>query len=204
MDAKVLDVVEELNYPSVAKLRRVLQERGIPHKPKEVERLLRNEPVREVQAPTTAYNGKIVAKHKDSKWFADLIGFTAAPSNASSRDGKAGERYILSCQDVFSRYLWTRALRDKNPRTVANAFRTIVDEASVTPGMLKVDRGSEWSSKFADLCEMLGIYLVMKGSGDQRATATLGVAIGSLKQALARMARKSQSIYGNDWVFCHP
>ena len=152
---------------------------------------MRDEPVRQVQAPTTRYNGKIVAKYKDSKWFADLIDFTASPS------AESGDKYILCCQDVFSRYLWTRAIKDKKPKTVASAFAEIVDEADAKPGMLKVDQGSEWTRDFTDLCQMLGIYLVVKESGDQRAIATLDVSIGSLKQALARVARKKQS---NDWT----
>ena len=194
MDPRVLEVAEELNYPSAAKLKQALRERNIPHKAKEVEQLLRDEPVRQVQAPTTSYNGKIVAKHKDSKWFADLIDFTASPS-------ESGEKYILCCQDVFSRYLWTRAIKDKKPKTVAKAFAEIVKEANVKPGMLKVDQGTEWTQDFANQCDMLGIYLVVKESGDQRAIATLDVAIGALKQALARVARKKQS---DDWTSLLP
>ena len=194
MDPRVLEVAEELNYPSAAKLKQVLRERGIPHKAKDVDQLLRDEPVRQVQAAATGYNGKIVAKHKDSKWFADLIDFTASPS-------ESGDKYILCCQDVFSRFLWTRAIKDKKPKTVANAFAEIVGEADTTPGMLKVDQGTEWTRDFADLCQMLGIYLVVKESGDQRAIATLDVSIGSLKQALARVARKKQS---NDWASLLP
>ena len=194
MDPRIIEVAEELNYPSAAKLKQVLRERGVPHKAKEVEQLVRDEPVRQVQAPVKSYNGRIVAKHKDSKWFADLIDFTASPS-------ESGDKYILCCQDVFSRYLWTRAMKDKKPKTVAKAFAEIVAEADTKPGMLKVDQGSEWTRDFADFCDMLEIHLVVKESGDQRAIATLDVAIDSLKQALARVARKKQS---NDWASLLP
>ena len=53
MDPRVLEVAEELNYPSAVKLKQVLRERGIPHKAKDVDQLLRDEPVRQVQAAAT-------------------------------------------------------------------------------------------------------------------------------------------------------
>ena len=86
---QISQVAERLNYPSAAKLKVALKAEGIPFNAKAVESLQRSEAVRQVQKPTTAYNGKIVAKGLDSKWFADMIDFPAAPSA-----GK-GQRYIL-------------------------------------------------------------------------------------------------------------
>ena len=49
--ASAEEVFEELNYPSSQKLRRVLDSRGIAYDRKDVEKLVRHEAVRQVQAP---------------------------------------------------------------------------------------------------------------------------------------------------------
>ena len=48
----VEEVFEELNFPSVSKLRRVLDSRGIAYDKKEVDRLVKREATRQVQAST--------------------------------------------------------------------------------------------------------------------------------------------------------
>jgi len=194
MDA-IKRLAERLNYPSAAKLKSALRAEGLPFDPEEVDRLQRGQASRQVQAPTTRWNGRIVAEQMDSKWFADLIDFSAAPST-----GK-GERYILCCQDVFSRYLWTRALMDKKPSTTADAFLEILSEAAVTPGMLKTDAGSEWGGTFGELLALRGIHHAVKEKGDQRAIATLDVAIGQLKAALARVMRTRRN---DNWATLLP
>ena len=55
-------VFEELNYPSAARLKRVLKDRGIPFDPKEVDILVKGESTRQVQAPAPLLTGKIAAK----------------------------------------------------------------------------------------------------------------------------------------------
>ena len=105
MDA-IQAVFEELNYPSAARLQKALKARGIPYDAEQVRTLVAAEPTRQVQAPGPVYNGKISSKGQNELWFADLIDFTQAPSIS-------GERYILCVQDVFTRYLYVRALVDK-------------------------------------------------------------------------------------------
>ena len=57
--ATVEEVFEELNFPSSQKLRRVLDGRGIAYDRKEVEKLVRREAVRQVQAQRTSSMGKL-------------------------------------------------------------------------------------------------------------------------------------------------
>ena len=83
---------------------------------------------RQAQAPKYKFDGKIAAADLNSRWFADLIDFTAAPSAVTGKDvglrpTSDGERYILVVQDVFSRFLYTEALLDKRPATVAVASK---------------------------------------------------------------------------------
>ncbi len=57
----VEEVFEELNFPSLQKLKKVLDSRGITYDKKEIEQLVRREAVRQVQAPAYKFDGKIAA-----------------------------------------------------------------------------------------------------------------------------------------------
>ena len=112
--ATVDEVFEELNFPSSSKLRRVLDSRGIAYDRKDVEKLVRREAVRQVQAPAYKLNGKIAAHGINDKWFCDLIDFTAAPSDKGKRTGlgetKDSEVYIPVVQD-FPKLLRAREIQ---------------------------------------------------------------------------------------------
>ena len=143
--ASIEAVFEELNFPSAPRLKRVLADRGIPFNNREVDSLVRGETTRQVQAPTYKFDGKIAAADLNSRWFADLIDFTAAPSADTGKDvglrpTASGERYILVVQDVFSRFLYTEALLDKRLATAAVAFQKILDRADVAPKALMSDK----------------------------------------------------------------
>ena len=85
--ASVEEVFEELNYPSSQKLRRALDSRGIAYNRKEVDKLVRREAVRQVQAPAYKFDGQITARGINDRWFCDLIDFTAAPSDRGNGPG---------------------------------------------------------------------------------------------------------------------
>ena len=85
------EVFEELNFPSAARLKRALTARGIPFDANEVDRLVRGEAVRQVQAPRYTFSGKIAATDLNSRWCVDLIDFTASPS-------PSGETYVFLCK----------------------------------------------------------------------------------------------------------
>jgi hypothetical protein len=104
----VEEVFEELNFPSLQKLKKVLDSRGIAYDKTTIEKLVKSESVRQVQAPTYKFDGKIASRDINDRWFCDLVDFTAAPSDRGKRTGleetKEGEVYILVVQDVFSRF----------------------------------------------------------------------------------------------------
>ena len=124
--ASIEEVFEELSFPSAPRLKRVLADRGIPFNNREVDRLVRGETTRQVQAPTYKFDGKIAAADLNSRWFADLIDFTTAPSADTGKDvglrpTASGERYILVVQAQCSRFAYAEALLDKSTTTVAAA-----------------------------------------------------------------------------------
>ena len=147
------EVFEELNFPSLLKLKKVLDSRGIAYEKKEIEKLVRREAVRQVQAPAYKFDGKIAARGINDRWFCDLIDFTAAPSDRGKRTGlgetKEGEVYILVVQDVFSRFLWTEALTSKRFENVAKAFEDIMTRAGAKPRSCTSDLGPQFQGPFA-------------------------------------------------------
>jgi hypothetical protein len=201
MEEAIREVAEELNFPSANKLKRVLESRGIKASTKEVNAVVQGQSVRQVQAPAYRFNGKIASRELNARWFADLIDFTAAPSDGgrktSLRPTKDGERYVLVAQDVFSRKLYTKAILDKRPETVAGAFEHIMADAGVKPKSVTSDLGAEFGVPFKRLLVSNGIESYQKQKEDINAIATIDTAIGNLKKAMARDARKNQT---NDWA----
>ena len=197
----VEEVFEELNYPSLQKLRRVLDSRGIAYDRKEIEKLVKREAVRQVQAPAYKFDGKIAARGMHDRWFCDLIDFTAAPSDRGKRTGlgetEDGEQFILVVQDVFSRVLWTEALTSKRPEIVAKAFEDIMTKAGAKPKSLTSDLGPEFQGAFKQMLQAKGIEVYTKRKEDINAIATIDTAIGQLKKALARDTRK---VGTDDWA----
>ena len=53
------EVFEELNFPSLQKLKKVLDSRGIAYDKTAIEKLVKSESVRQVQAPTYNFDGKL-------------------------------------------------------------------------------------------------------------------------------------------------
>ena len=127
---------EELNYPSAARLKKVLKERGIAFDPKDVDKLVKGESVRQVQQARPRALGKIWSEDLNDRWFCDLIDMTSSPFK--------GKQYILVVQDVFSRKMWAEALDNKTSGEVKDAFAKILSEADVKPRTLTSDSGSEF------------------------------------------------------------
>ena len=44
-----------------------------------------------------------------------------------------GYKYILNCIDIYSRYVWTRALKNKTGAETTKAFESIIKEAKNHP-----------------------------------------------------------------------
>ena len=199
--ATVDEVFSELNFPSSQKLRRVLDSRGIAYDRKDVEKLVRREAVRQVQAPAYKFDGKIAAHGINDRWFCDLIDFTAAPSDRGKRTGlgetEEGEVYILVVQDVFSRFLWTDALTSKRPEIVAKAFEDIMARAGAKPRSCTSDLGPEFQGPFEQALKAKGIEVYTKRKEDINGIATIDTAIGYLKKALVRDTRK---VGTDDWA----
>jgi hypothetical protein len=67
-------------------------------------------------------------------WMADLIDMGKIPDN--------GYKWVLTVYDVFSKYAWARATKNKEGRTIAVAMADILK--STKPRLLQTDNGSEF------------------------------------------------------------
>ena len=84
---------------------------------------------------------KIIALFPNYNWEADLMDMQAF---AKDNDGY---KYILVAIDDFTKYCWLRALKDKTPGSVKDAFADIFKADKVVPHRLRTDRGKEFDNK---------------------------------------------------------
>ena len=94
-------------------------------------------------------------------------------------------------QDVFSRVIWTEALNNKWPATVAATFESkILCKTGTVPNPLTGDSGGEVSGEYRERLQTKGIIPRQKGKDDIKAIAALDTARGNLKGASARGSRE--------------
>ena len=74
----------------------------------------------------------------DSIWSADLI---LLPKYAKENDGY---KYILTVMDIFSKYAWVRVAKNKDKKTIADAFEDIIQISNRKPLRLWTDNGGEF------------------------------------------------------------
>ena len=118
---EILELYDELNFPSAAKLRAALLKKGYRARMKDVEAFVKAQTPTQLFAKGPKYRGRIISSRVNERWALDFIDFTAEPDGAL--------KYILLVQDIHSRKIWARALAEKKPADYTEAFKSIVREA---------------------------------------------------------------------------
>lgn len=91
----------------------------------------------------------VVEKHPNSLWCTDLI-----DTGTDLEKKNKNYRYILTCVDSFSRYIWLRPLKSKEADEIADAMQSIIDEAGISPNRILSDNGLELKNQvFNEMCE---------------------------------------------------
>ena len=116
----ILEVFEDLKYPSATKLRAALLKKGYKARLKDVEEFVKSQTPTQLFAKAPKYRGKIIASRPNERWVVDFIDFVAEPSGPF--------KYILLIQDIFSRKLWAKALEDKQMASVIQFLRSLFAE----------------------------------------------------------------------------
>jgi transposase InsO family protein len=84
---------------------------------------------------------RVFAYSKDFQWMADLVDLSKY-----SRQNH-GYKYILVVIDVFTKYLWARCLKTKQPLEMKRAWESIFEDDR-KPLRLQTDRGGEFDSAY--------------------------------------------------------
>ena len=181
---RIAALYRELSYPSAAKFKAALRKRGIKVSDEFVKDLVADQGARQLTAPPPRFTGHVTARRIDDRWCADVM-------DLSAKSTKGSPAHILVVQDIFSRFIFAKALKSKTE--VKAAFLRLLEETERRPKELNTDRGSEFtSSEFQAALRRLDIRHRMKvGPQD---LATLDRAIGTLRATLSR-----RSAEGGPW-----
>ena len=114
--AELLELYDELNFPSPTKFRSALLRAGYKVRLRDVEDFVKSQTAPQLFKKHPLYTGKTIATRSNERWFVDLIDYTNSP------DGQF--QYVLLAIDVFSRHVFARPLRDKKTSVVHERFQT--------------------------------------------------------------------------------
>ena len=184
---ELLEIYDELNFPSAKAFLKELRKRGIAAKEEELRDFVQAQPEQQILAAGPAYKGSIYSAKLDDRWVVDLIDYTSQPVGKTT--------HVLIAQDIFSRFMWTLPMSGTAQAT--QAFQQILDDTGRSPRELNSDRGGEWTNtRFQDLCKREKIYQKFKkGRND---IATIDAAIGSLRQALTKRSARSCNTWASE------
>ena len=188
---------EEHGYPSANKLFDAAQRAGVKVTFKQVKAFVLSQNVRQVFHQLPPSKGKIAAPNIDDTWVADLVDYSWQPSESKAKSSEPAFQYILLVQDVFSRRLMARPIRNKLATTCQEAFQSILEEHKTKPTVLSTDQGWEFKGAFNDYLERENIYHRLKDPRALNSQGTLDAAIKALRPMLARIQAEEST---NDWA----
>ena len=139
LGARIAALYKELSYPSATRFKAALAKQGIQVPDAFVRQLASEQGGRQLLAPPPRFTGKVTAQHLDERWMADVIDFQ---SKTTKKDAPV---YVLIAQDIFSRFLFAKALRSKVE--VEAAFSRLMKDAGRKPDELVTDSGSEFTNR---------------------------------------------------------
>ena len=189
------ELAKELGQPGADKLWQEAQRRNLQLTRKEVSAYVRSLGSRQVFRDRPKYEGKITATEINDRWAADLIDYNARPS-ADPKDKNQPFQYVLIVQDIFSRVIFTKALKFKDQETVTEAFKEIVRNAGV-PDHVDTDHGNEFKGAFDDFLREKRIYHSVADIRNKNARGTLDAAIRTIRQQIGRMQTSENR---RDWA----
>lgn len=131
----------------------VKADEGITPKIAEVKTWLEKQDVYTLHAPAAIHfqRNRVYVSGIDKQFQADLV-----EMGEYSKEND-GVRYLLTCIDVFSKYLWVRPLHNKTGASVTAAFKDILSDGRI-PRKLQTDSGGEFFNKsFQQLMKDYGI-----------------------------------------------
>ena len=90
---------------------------------------------------------RVIATGKNSYWQADLCDMK------SLKTYNDGYTFILTAVDVLSKFGFAESVKNKTPKEVSKAFRTIITRSQRKPWFLMTDKGNEFRGEFKSFAE---------------------------------------------------
>ena len=178
---EILEIFEELNYPSANKLRAALIKRGFKARLKDVEAFVKSQTPTQLFAKAPKYQGKIVATRPNERWVIDFIDFTAEPSQ--------NFKYIFLIQDIYSRKLWAKATEEKGSDDYIEVLESLFAD---TGKPTEINADGEFDNRtFNRFLSRRGISVRYKqGRND---LATLDAAMNNFKKMLKKQMQEKNT-----------
>lgn len=147
MDKYLSDLYYDPSHPAgfggVAAIKRAVKRDNKNISVKDIEKWLQGRDAYTLQKPLrrTFRRNKVIVSGIDSQWQADLVDVSSF-----SKQNK-NHKYILTCIDIFSKFAWARALKDKTGKTIVRAFQSIIKAHNRKPQTLQTDKGKEFVNR---------------------------------------------------------
>ena len=174
---------ETMGKPGTAALWAAVKREGVPILKREVDKIVKSA-AKEVFKPPPKSQGRFTASDVNDKWQMDL----AEMRNHAGTN----KNFALCVVDVYSRKLWTRAIRNKTPDEVKKALVRIKDQAEGWPRTIVCDKGNEFKGEVIKYLKLMKVSLTNKDPADKNGLAVVDRAIQTLKVRLAERMAEDQ------------
>jgi hypothetical protein len=133
---------------------------------------------------------KVLVYFPNDVWSADIVEM----NSEGMEEQNDGYKYILVVIDVFTRYAWTRKLKNKTAVETAKAFKSIINDSKAKPRALWVDQGKEFYNK--EVKQVLKDVKIYSTYGEGKASY-----VERLNRTLKNMMYKQFTINMNrNWI----
>ena len=175
---QLAELAKELGTPGKDKLYKAARKKGIAVSKLEVRSFLAKKGEKQIFRSLPESKGKTGSEGPGFRAQMDLVDLKYSKSQ--------GNKNILVLIDVFSRRVWAKPVRSKEPASVAPVLRQILNEMDRAPMVLSSDKGNEFTGPVDELLEEKNITHRTKGEKyDPNVLAVADRAIQNLKTRLA-------------------
>ena len=111
----------------------------------DVEKFIKNQTVYQItKEPKRGINKPIITTYPNERWAIDLVDMKIYEKYNS------GYKYILTCIDYFTKYVWAEPFKDTQSISVTDAMEKISNDANTIPKILQSDNGSEFKGELSE------------------------------------------------------
>ena len=175
---QLAELAKELGTPGQAKLYRAAKKKGIVVSKLEVRRFLAKKGEKQIFRPLPESKGKTGAEGPGFRAQMDLVDLKYSKSQ--------GNTTILVVIDVFTRRVYAKPVRSKEPSAVAPKLREILNDMETPVTIISSDKGNEFTNQVDELLEEKNITHRVKGEKyDPNVLSVVDRAIQSIKKRLA-------------------